>query len=626
MCDINKDGAPRESEREEKPPEHSSLRVYNIIIGYIAKLRSSPRFTIIMLAFLSICVGLVSLLLGATGTESALFRLYVKSPIIMLLNLLPPILLVLLLYFAIGRAWIAFSIPSFIILLLSVVEFYKLQVRNDPLYASDLLYFREVGNVISGYTFSMHWKVYLAIAAFIIGLLFCATMLRYKIRKLSLRTAACVSLVAISVLMYRCVYSDITLYDNTAIEITGTQWSATRNYISKGFLYPFIHSISTTMPVTPYWYLEDVALSAFESYVTTDIPWDKKVNVIGLMLESYVDFSSFDKLDFILDVFGPLHKLQDESVTGILVSNTFGGGTIDTERLFLTGNTRLSTFNSPTNSFVHYLRSQGYYTEGLHTGDSWFYDRLSVNKYLGFDRFRFLDDFQNSTRWDSFFFDTTLDMYMERDKSIPYFSFCLSYQNHGAYDATMTDYPHLINKGSMSEETFNVLNNYLFGIYDTTIRLDAFVDELRDDTSPVVLLIFGDHMPSLGTNNSVYTELGINIERSTEEGFYNYYSTPYLIWANDAAKAVLDNEFTGVSERLSPCFLMGELFRQCSWEGDAYMQALRDLMPVINVISPILGLFTEYDVLTSELTQETRELYMKLRMMEQYRLTHFISY
>ncbi len=62
-----------------------------------------------------------------------------------------------------------------------------------------------------------------------------------------------------------------------------------------------------------------------------------------------------------------------------------------------------------------------------------------------------------------------------------------------------------------------------------------------------------------------------------ETGFRNYYSTRYLIWANDAAKEVWETTLPARGG-YCPCFLMNELFRLCSWEGPAYMQATQQLM------------------------------------------------
>ena len=88
-----------------------------------------------------------------------------------------------------------------------------------------------------------------------------------------------------------------------------------------------------------------------------------------------------------------------------------------------------------------------------------------------------------------------------------------------------------------------------------------------------MLAVFGDHKPWLGYSNSAYQELGVNLDTATEEGFYNYYSTRYLIWANDAAKEALGEDFVGEGPDVSSCFLMNLLFDLCGWQGNAWAQA-----------------------------------------------------
>lgn len=62
--------------------------------------------------------------------------------------------------------------------------------------------------------------------------------------------------------------------------------------------------------------------------------------------------------------------------------------------------------------------------------------------------------------------------------------------------------------------------------------------------------------PWLGAGNSVYKEMGLDIAADHKEGFMNYYRTRYLVWANDAAKDVLGNDFVGKGPDIAPCFLM----------------------------------------------------------------------
>ena len=597
------------------------------IPAFIDGLRHSFAFNIVMLALLGLMVGILSLLLGATVFGTPMFRSYFASKPLLLLNLLPPLLLISLVYFAGGRPWIAFTFPSLFIIVISMIQFFKVQIRGDPLVVSDANLILEVGKIMSEYTLTMNWKIYLSAALFACGTVFSVFFLKHTLFRTPLRIIASITVIALAAALYTFVYTDDGLYERTAGDAVTTEWTPNRNYISKGFIYPLVYGIKATIEdmrgFYPEWYDEQGARAAFEAFSDADIPDDKKIDLICIALEAFSDLSRFGVLDFTEDVYGPLHALQAQSVSGALVCNVFAGATIDTERLFLTGYTHLTPYRTPTNSFVHYLRRQGYYTEGLHAGDMWFYDRRPVNSNLGFDAYYFIDDYEGASRDDAFFFPAVFDLYMARDAGRPYFSFNLSYQNHGAYDSVRTKEPYVISRSGMSDESYNILNNYLSGVYDTTRRIESFIDSLRGGQDPVAVLIFGDHMPWLGNMNSVYHELGINIDRGTDEGFYNYYSTPYMIWANEAAKKALGNDFTVGGKSISPCFLMGELFALCSWGGDAYMQALRELQTTIDVINAPTGLRRENGVLTPELSGPGFEDYMKLRTMEVYRRNNF---
>ena len=592
-----------------------------------ADLRVNPAFNYVMLTLAGACIGLLSLLLASTVFGLSMFWSYFSSPLVILLNLLPPILLLFLLYFISGRSWLAFSLSMLITMVFSLIHYFKVQIRGDPFILSDIMLVREVNKILAPYTLTMNWKVYLVIVAFLAGTAFSVFLLKHKPQKNVFRIVSSVIVVAVSAVLYMTVYADSGIYSNTIGGFSVHEWSDTHTYISKGFVYPFIHSIKYSLADilgdTPDWYNAQEAEQIAQSYVDDDIPEGKKVNIIAITLESYADLSVFDCIDFNEDVYGPLHRLQKQSFSGKLVTNTFSGGTIDAERLFLTGNTRLTHFASTTNSFVHYLKSQGYHTEGLHAGDMWFYDRRPINAFLGFENYYFLEDFENSNRYDWFFFPKVSDLYNERDINKPYFSYNLSYQNHGPYDDSKTSEPYLLERNGMSDESFNILNNYIKGVRDTTNRLESFIDMLRYDSAPVVVVIFGDHMPWLGNMSSVYTELGMNIDRNTEEGFFNYYSTPYLIWANDPAKVLLGNDFIGDGGSFSPCFLIGELFRLCSWEGDGYMQALRELKQHIDIINTQWGLYRENGVLTSTLSPDSEASFRRLRMFEIYRRGNF---
>jgi hypothetical protein len=164
------------------------------------------------------------------------------------------------------------------------------------------------------------------------------------------------------------------------------------------------------------------------------------------------------------------------------------------------------------------------------------------------------------------------------------FSFSVSYQNHGPYDTTPVEEPPRVT--CLDEQSNNIFNHYLRGLGKTITALTGMVEELEAMEEPVVLVLFGDHKPWAGNAESAYAAAGVSFDLSTEEGFYNYYSTPYLIWANSAAKETLGNRFVGKGEDISPCFLMAEVFDACGFEGSGFMQTqryIRDITPLLHV-------------------------------------------
>ena len=595
-------------------------------------LRYSAVFNYISLALLAVGIGLVSLQIGSlTATHvirydvpvfgMPMFLSYFSSAAIIVLNLLPPLLLIFLIYFVSGRAWIAFTFPSAFILLLSLAHFFKMQVRGDPLVASDLFLLREAAEVLPHFSLVTSAKVYLSIIAFILGVLFSIFALKYKMQKTKIRIIGAVSTFAASLLLYSTVYTNTSLYDDIARD-RFTDWSFSLSYVQRGFLYPFTHSIQfagSGSETPPEGFCENEARQIAAAFEPAYVPEEKRVNIITIMLEAYSDLSVFDVLDFKVDVFAPLHRIQEESISGTVINNVFAAGTNNTERLFLTGFTRLTEYTTAVNSHVRFLNSLGYHTEGFTAVAGWFYDRTTANHHLGFARHYFLEDFENSNQTDEFFFRTIKSLYTNRDRSRPYFSFNLSAQNHAPYPYWTTNEPYLIHRNGLSDESFNILNNYLTGIYDTTRRLYDFVEWLRHDPDPVVLIVSSDHMPWLGNHYSVYNELGILVDSWVQEGFMNRFSTPYFIWANYAAREALGNDFIGYGGSFSPGFLLPEAFNQMSWRGDWYIQALNELRHTIDIIFSAGILYRENGQLRTLLTPQGKEIYERFLTLEFFR-------
>ena len=268
---------------------------------------------------------------------------------------------------------------------------------------------------------------------------------------------------------------------------------------------------------------------------------------------------------------------------------------MDTEWGYLTGYSEHEEFRSPVNTYVRYFKSQGYDALYRHPGYSWFYNRSNVNEYLGFDECVFNDtgfgDLISISdalyHSDKVLVDYLLnDIDSRTETDDPLFLFSVSYQNHGPYPSeTYWEEYVTPEMTGWSMESCCVINNYLAGIRSTVNEMCRMAEELEKRDEPVVFVFFGDHKPWMGNGNSVYTEMGINMDVSTLDGFYNYYATPYVIYANQAARDLLGNDFAEPGGDFSPCFLMTKVFDECGWEGPGFMQLQREMREVSPLMS-----------------------------------------
>ena len=616
-------------------------RIKNLLTGEGSPLERGTHQALVALFLFVFAVadGYLALHLAACSYaplyHPAVYESYFNHPPIVLLNLLPSVLLMALGYFLTRRAWAAYLISAVPTIGMALVNYYKIQLRGDPFLASDLRLLRTAGGIVGHYHLDLSRVVLDAVAGFVLMFLLSLLLLRNGLRGKWLRLGGALVCLALMPLLYFQVYMDGATYgktvNNDAIQ---HEWSDVEIFVSRGFWYPFIRSISKAFPAPPEGYSPKNGESVLARYSDADISPEKKIDVVGVMGEAFADLTDFPIIgenSAVQAVYAPLHELEAQSVSGDLLTNIFAGGTVDSEWGFLTGYSHHSDFRKNVDSYVRYFKAQGYETVYRHPGYGWFYNRSNVNQYLGFDESVFTDNGFGELvnpqsaphRSDKVLFDYLYrELAARTPEQPPLFSFSVTYQNHGPYDDQRSDglTPFTPAASGWSEASCHILNNYLDGISDTISELTRFTGELEQLDRPTVLVFFGDHKPWLGNDAAVYQELGVDLQPETLTGFSNYYSTPYLIWANSAAKAVLGTDFTGDGGSFSPCLLMPRLFDLCQWEGPAFLQLAREM----RAFTPLLHereLFLIDGVLTDTLPSDAADFYRQYRWAEYRRET-----
>lgn len=580
----------------------------------------------------ALVLGLLCLMLAPAQYGWELFFDYLDHPALVALNLVPPAVLMALFYGLTGRAWLSYVLTALPVLGLAAGNAYKMFFRDDPVIAADLLLLGEAGNMAGKYQLFLFGKLCAALACAALSALLLALLARGRPLGKFRAAAAGAALVCAAALVP--LYASDEVYQANANEEHINKWSVTQQYVSRGLLYPFLHSVKEAFPQPPRGYDQREVEQWLAGYEDGDIPEDKKVNIVGVMLEAFTDFSRFGEIQFSQDVYAVYHALEEESYSGTLLTNIFAGGTVNTERAFLTGvGAGNYDYRGEAASCVHYLKGQGYRATGSHPSYNWFYNRQNVNSYLGFDSYRFTEDYFGpvygadpvlNDEW--FLPDLTQSVLDQLEEDGPLFSFSVSYQGHGPYSdyACWWGEPEdFFTNPELDQASRNILANYLGSVKDTQKYLAQMVDAFRASDEPIVLVVFGDHKPWLGNGNSVYHALGVNLDQDTPEGFYNYWSTRYLIWANGAAKAAIGHDLVGEGPDISPCFLMNVLFDQLGWTGDAYMQAVEPCLQALPVIHTHGARLTAAGELTTQLTEEQEELVRRFQCLGYYRAHHF---
>ena len=569
----------------------------------------------------ALALGLLCLMLAPAQYGWELFYDYFAHPALVALNLLPPVVLMALLFGLTGRAWLAYALTALPVLALAAANAYKMFFRDDPVIAADLLLLGEAGNMAGKYQLFLFGKLAAALACALLSAALLALLARGRPRARFRALTAGAAMACAAALAP--LYASDQAYQDNASEEHINKWSVTQQYVSRGLLYPFLHSVKDAFPRPPEGYDQREAEGWLAQYEDAAIPEDKKVNLVGIMLEAFTDFSQFEEIQFSQDVYAIWHALEAEGYSGALLSNIFAGGTVNTERAFLTGVADGNyDYRGDAPSYVRYLKGQGYRATGSHPSYNWFYNRQNVNAYLGFDSYRFTEDYFGPVYGadpvlndDGFLPDLTRTVLEQLEQDAPLFSFSVTYQGHGPYgdrECWWGEPEDFFTNPGLDDASRYILSNYLGSVMATQRHLADMVDAFRASDEPIVLVVFGDHKPWLGNGNSVYHALGVTLDQDSREGFYNYWSTPYLIWANEAAKAAVGRDIAGEGPDISPCFLMNVLFEQLGWTGDAYMQAADQCRAQLPVIHSHGVRLTASGELTAQLPPEQAELARRL--------------
>jgi hypothetical protein len=284
------------------------------------------------------------------------------------------------------------------------------------------------------------------------------------------------------------------------------------------------------------------AVSGLENGTPNRAGTNSKPNVIVILSESFFDITKIENLKLSEDPTPNFRKYIQEYSNGDIGSITFGGGTNKVEGEFLTG---LLDRHMPEgwgldkeiNALPNIFKHNGYETAAVHTYYKTFYNRDIYYDKIGFDKFIGYEDmqapeFSGPYVSDSYFADQVINTY--ENKNSPIFIFGISMENHQPYNDKYENNNIKILNGDISEESKNLGENFITGLNSADKGLKKIIDYFENIEEDTIILFFGDHLPTLGSDFKFYRELGF-VEKEgklVNNGLLKIVSPPYFIYSN----------------------------------------------------------------------------------------------
>lgn len=552
------------------------------------------------LLFLGSIVATVTSLIISKSNKKIKYLDFIKDPRIFILNFLPIFFLSVILS-GLEHILNGVAIVMFLVNTGALIHFYKVQFREEPLYFKDIFIIKEAADMTAKYPLS--FKNVNSIVYFL-SIAFIAFIQVYK-RDFGINIQIVVTFI-VGFICLLFVLTNKNLYKKIIVKGLSSH-IALESYQSKGFIYPFLYSI---VDIFEYQYKNYNPIEATKILSYYKEEHISGINFVFVMLESFKDFSKVKgNFEFEKDPYDYFHKLQEDSFSGGLIVDAFGGGTFTTEMEVLSGFKHLPKFKNKTETYVQYFKENGYKITAHHPYKAHFYGRDEVYPKIGLDNFKNYDNcfkkISEKPLKDKEFFEYLMNDFKENIKENDVFSFSVTYQNHGPYTKEVEGENFIKFKSSYDKGLFNYFNNYLRGISSTSSALEILTKNLNEIDQPTVLVIFGDHSPTMGEDKTLLDMLDINQDLSTIDGVKNLYETPYLFWANNALKKNI--ALKGKGKLLEPAFLVAELFDRLNLKGSQYEQFINDYSHNRSVIKDFLILDGKGE--KTLLTKEQKHLY-----------------
>ncbi len=398
-----------------------------------------------------------------------------------------------------------------------IVNFVVLGYRVTPFAAIDFLMIFDVFSMIDVYL--RKWQQIAIVASIIVAIILLVVLFRKTPKFEGHRHVKRTMLACILVWLGISFFTSFSVRHNIISDDFANLGEAYKDY---GFAYCFTNSIIDNGIHKPEDYSEEAMEEIKEELADVNPSGvEKKPNIIIIQLESFFDPKDLIGLELSTDPVPNFTRFKAEYPSGYFTVPALGAGTANTEFEVITGLSsgffgageypyKTTVNDTPVESLCSILKKEGYNTFAIHNNKSSFYDRKNVYDEMGFDAFislEYMYDVEYTYNgW-------AKDMGLVKDimKCLKKtegqdFVYTISVQPHGRYPETMDDWENHVDVSFSDESLTPAYDYYINQIYEVDMMIGRLAEELDKMGEDYVLVLYGDHLPSLNLTQDMLPE------------------------------------------------------------------------------------------------------------------------
>ncbi len=536
------------------------------------------------------------------------------------------ILIFYLIFFVLfGSFKVSYIVVTTILYGFALSHCYIMEFRGTPFLPMDFFSISTAMGVANTYNFTPNYKIITATLIFFFILIVAIKTKTPNYKRLT-------KIFTKSFLFSFCAILLLLFYGTSTFADMGVRpdfWNQTRGYKNYGFVLNYFLNTKYLYMSKPDSYNPDNVKDHVDKVVENDKPEIDnsyaKPNIICIMNESLSDLSVLGNLTTNEDYMPFMRSLKQNTIRGNLYVPVIGAGTSNTEFEFLTGhstaflpsgsNAYMLYVKRPLASIVSTMEVQGYSSYALHPYYASGWRRTEVYNNFGFNKFTSLENIMDISLMDAFLdngsdpdylqglvdvrypnsnmlirqyvsdsynYKLLIEDFEKRDKSLPYFAFNVTMQNHGGYTTSAQNFNESIYATSTTK-AYDKANKYLSLVKASDDAFKELITYFSKVKEPTIICMFGDHQPSIETD-FIAEVMGLeNLSNLTDQQEQARHCTPFFIWANyDIEEKVID--------KLSANYLSSLVLKTAGvklTEYNKYLLKLSESLPVIDTVGYI---------------------------------------